>query len=74
MNKCDIGLIILLAVVVFILIGIFAWSAAENLGDSRDDTCYRKSYLVKGILYAIYTIICGYFLYLLINILNSILL
>lgn len=74
MDKFDIGLMILLAVVVLILIGIFAWGAAENLGDSRDNTCYRKSYLVKGILYTIYTIICGYFLYLLINILNAILL
>ena len=74
MDKFDIGLMILLAVIILILIGIFAWSAAENLGDSSDSTSYRKRYLVKGILYAIYTIICGYFLYLLINILNGILL
>lgn len=74
MDKFDIGLMILLSIIVLIVIGIFAWSAAENLGDSIDSTCYRKSHLVKGILYTIYTIICGYFLYLLINILNGILL
>ena len=74
MDNLELGLMILLAIIALILIGIFAWGAAENLGDSINNTCYRKGYLVKGILYTIYSFICGYFLYLLINILNGILL
>lgn len=73
-DNFGIGVMILLAVVLLILTGIFAFSATENLGDSIDETHYRNGYLVKGILYTIYTIICCYFLYLLINILNGILL